>query len=167
VVRIRTASILASILTILIVGVSLSCSTNEEKRVRNQFKLLSEFVSKDRSENALTMAQKIKNTAQLFVDGCEINVPDQSVVGSYSRDEIARYAGQARLQFSKLSLRFHDLDIYFPENAVALVTVTARAEGNSKDGERVNEVRELQCALTRTEDVWLFSRIEVVEVLQK
>jgi hypothetical protein len=34
-------------------------------------------------------------------------------------------------------------------------------------GEQVDETRELECILTKIEKKWLFSQIEVVEVLRK
>jgi len=47
------------------------------------------------------------------------------------------------------------------------VTLTGRLTGRSGTGEQVDETRELECVLKKIERKWLFSEIEVVEVLKK
>jgi len=140
---------------------------SEEKKVKKQFQLLSERVQKSPEENALTMLQKMKNIGALFDEHCELKAPSQSLSGSYSRQEISTYAGSARSVFSELDLKFYDFHIVFLEREVAKVTLTARLTGRSTAGEQVDEIRELECVLKKIEKRWLFSAIEVVEVLKK
>jgi hypothetical protein len=83
------------------------------------------------------------------------------------REEISTYAGSARAYFSQLDLKFYDFHIIFPESAVAKVTLTARLTGKSTTGEQVDDTRELECILKKIEKKWLFSTIEIVEVLKK
>jgi hypothetical protein len=64
-------------------------------------------------------------------------------------------------------LKFYDLSISLPEKGVANVTLTARLTGTSAAGERLEETRELRCVLKKAEKKWLFSEIEVVEVLKR
>jgi len=139
----------------------------EEKRVKKQFHLLSEWVSKSPEENALTMLQKMKNIGSLFDAHCELKVPDNSLSGTYTREEISTYAGSARSQASQLDLKFYDFGIAFPEKGVAKVTLTARLTGRSTAGEQMDDTRELECVLKKIENKWLFNQIEVVEVLKK
>jgi len=140
---------------------------SEEKKVRKQCHLLSEGVLKSPEENAFTMLQKMKNIGALFYEHCELKAPSQSLSGSYTRQEISTYAGSARSFFSQLDLKFYDVHIVFPEKEVAKVTLTARLTGRSTAGEQVDETRELECILKKIEKKWLFSAIEVVEVLKK
>ncbi len=140
---------------------------NEEKKVKKQFNLLSEWVSKSPEENAFTMLQRIKNIGTLFDEHCELKAPSQSLSGRYTREEISTYAGSARLQLSQLDLKFYDFHILFPEKEMAKVTLTGRITGRSSTGEQVDETRELDCVLKKIERKWLFSQIEVVEVLKK
>ena len=140
---------------------------SEEKKVRKQCHLLSEGVLKSPEENAFTMLQKMKNIGALFYEHCELKAPSQSLSGSYTRQEISTYAGSARSFFSQLDLKFYDFHIVFPEKEVAKVTLTARLTGRSTAGEQVDETRELECILKKIEKKWLFSAIEVVEVLKK
>ena len=154
---------------IVIIGivVVITLIPSEEKRVKRQFDLLSEWVSKSPEENAFTMLQKIKNIGTLFDEQCEMKAPDQSLSGSYTRQEISTYAGSARSHVSQLDLKFYDLRIIFPEKEVARVNLTARLTGRSTAGEQLDETRELECVLKKIDKKWLFSQIEVIEVLKK
>ena len=140
---------------------------SEEKRVKRQFHLLSEWVSKSPEENAFTMLQKMKNIGTLFDEHCEMKIPEQSLSESYTRQEVSTYAGSARSYLSQLDLKFYDLRIIFPEREIAKVNLTARLTGRSTAGEGMDETRELECVLRKIDKKWLFSQAEVIEVLKK
>jgi hypothetical protein len=158
---------IAALIVILGIVMVTAVFPSEERRVKKQFRLLSEWVSKSTEENAFTMLQRMKDIGGLFDAHCELRVPDQSLSGSYTREEISTYAGSARSQASQLDLKFYDLQVVFPEKEVAKVTLTARLTGRSAAGERMDETRELECLLRRIEKKWLFTQIEVIEVLKK
>jgi hypothetical protein len=140
---------------------------NDERKVKKQFNLLSEWVTKSQDEPSFTMLQKIKNIGTLFDEHCELKVPSQSLSGSYTREEISTYAGSARSYFSQLDLKFYDFHIVFLEKGIANVTLTGRLAGSSTAGEQADETRELECVLKKIENKWLFSSIEIVEVLKR
>jgi hypothetical protein len=154
---------------IVIVGIVIVVTVfpSEEKRVKKRFHLLSEWVSKSPEEGSLTMLQKMKDIGTLFVEPCELKSPNESLSGSYTRQEISAYAGSARSYFSQLNLKLYDLHVVFPEKEVAQVNLTARLIGRSKTGEGVDEIRELDCLLKKVDGKWFFSQIEVIEVLKK
>ncbi len=154
---------------IVVIGIvtAVALIPSEEKRVKKQFHLLSEWVSKSPEENAFMMLQKMKNIGTLFDEHCGMKIPDRSLSGSYTRQEISTYAGSARSYASQLDLKFYDLRIIFPEKEVARVNLTARLTGRSTAGERVDETRELECVLRKFDKQWLFSEIEAVEILKK
>jgi hypothetical protein len=155
------------LIVILGIVIAITVSPSEEKRVKKQFHLLSEWVSKSPDENTFTMLQRMKDIGTLFDANCELKVTDQSLSGTYTREEISTYAGSARSHVSQLELKFYDSDIAFPEKGVAKVTLTARLTGRSTAGEQTDDTRELECVLKKIENKWLFSQIEVVEVLKK
>ncbi len=160
--------LLIGVLVVIIgIGVAFYVFPNEEKRVKKQFNLLSEYAAKSPEENAFTMLKKIKDIKTLFDEQCQLKVPSESLSGNYTREEISTYVGSARSYFSQLHLKFYDLSILFPEKEVARVTLTSRLTGKSATGEQVDETRELECILKKIEKKWLFSAIEVVEVLKK
>ena len=149
------------------IGAVYTFSQSEEKKVKKQFGYLSESVSKDTGEKLLATANKIKKIGTLFSEGCSLKIPVPSLSGHYSPQEISGYAAQFRSYFSKLTLQFYDLVIAFPEKGTAKATLTARVRGTSTMGESVDEIRELHCLLKKTEKGWLFSDVEVIEVLKK
>jgi len=159
--------LIALILMAIGVGVSLTLFQTEEKRVKKQFHLLSEGVSKEPGENIFTMDQKIKKIGSLFDETCEINIPAHSVLGRLTRDEITGYAARSRFHFAEIHLKFYDFNIAFMQEVGAGVHLTARLTGKTTTGENVEEAHELDCLLKRIEKRWLFDRIEVVEVLKK
>ena len=154
---------------IVIIGIVLVVTVfpSEERRVKKRFHLLSEWVSKSPEEGSLTMLQKMKDIGTLFLEPCELKSPNESLSGSYTRQEISAYAGSGRSRFFQLNLKFYDLHVAFPEKEVAKVNLTARLIGRSKTGEQVDEIRELDCLLKKMDRKWLFSQIEVIEVLKK
>jgi hypothetical protein len=73
----------------------------------------------------------------------------------------------ARSLYSKISLKFHDFVIDFPEKDHADVNLTAHMTGKRKTGEYSDGIHELKCKLKKIEDIWLLKEIEIVEVLKK
>jgi hypothetical protein len=139
----------------------------EEKRVRKSFRLLSKWVGKKPGENVITTASKIQSIGTLFAENFNFKGPINSLSGGYTRQEISSHAAWARSQFSRASLRFYDLDIVFPEEDRAKVTLTARLTGLTKGEEHIDETRELECLLKKAENKWLFTDCQVVEVLKR
>ena len=156
-------------LFVLIIGIvaAYHLLQGQEKRVRRQFKLLSELASKHGDEDNLTMARKARGIGALFAENCRIETHIASISASYTRQEIAGLAARARLPFSRLSVRFYDLRIQFPEKNSAQVTVTGLASGALRQGDLVDDTLELVCTLKKLDNKWLFTGIQVVEVLEK
>jgi len=154
---------------IVIIGIVFAVAVfpSEEKRVKKRFHLLSGWVSKSAEENSFTMLKKMKDIGTLFLEPCELKAPQESLSGSYTRQEISAYAGAARSHFSQLDFKLYDLHIAFPEREVAKVTLTTRLIGKLTSGEQVDEVRELECLLKKIDKKWFFSQVEVIEVLKK
>jgi hypothetical protein len=167
---VKTKTILIAVLVLLMVVVGILATfffPSEEKKVKKQFALLSEWVSKDPGESTLTMARKIKSIGTLFAESCDLIAPVHSLSGTYTREEISSLALRSRAQFFDLSLKFYDLNISFPEKGVAKVNLTGKLQGKSTLGETVDEIHELDCLLKKIEKKWRFSQFEVIEVLKK
>ena len=156
-------------LLVLVIGITIAVYffPSEERRVEKQFTSLSKWVSKDPDEKNLTMARKIQNIKSVFAETCKIEAPAEDFSGTYPPEEIARNAVVARSHFSKLALKFYDLEVDFLEEESAKVITTAKLTGTSTDGDLVDETHELECILQKIQDTWLFTEVEVVEVLKK
>jgi len=159
--------IIGALVVVIGIGVTIYFFPSEEKKIKKQFRLLAEWVSKDPGENTFTMAYKVRNIGTLFDGTCEFKIPVYSFSGSYTPEEISGYAARGRLFCSQLYLKFYDLVIVFPEKGVAKVTLTAKLTGKSNVGEYIDETHELEFVLKKIEKRWLFSKFEVVEVLKK
>jgi hypothetical protein len=141
---------------------------SEQKSVKKQFRMLSKLASKDQDEDNFTMARKARDIGALFTENCQIESHISHFSGRYTRQEISGLAARARFYFSALTVRFHDLGIEFPEKQTARVLVTGQVSGTLKGGDPFNdEVLELRCTLRKLDDTWLFTTIEVVEVLEE
>ena len=165
---VKTKYILIAALIIAVGAVALPrLFPSEEKKIKKQFALLSESVSKDSDESPLGMAQKLLKIGPLFSEKCEIKTHLESLSGSYTPEEISGYASRGRALFSNLRLRFSDLKIEFPETETAKVVLAARLNGRLANGEAVDESHELESTLKKTGKKWLFTSIVMVEVLKK
>jgi hypothetical protein len=139
----------------------------EEKRIKKQFTLLAEAASKKGEESPLAMAQKMNQIRLLFSEKVNLVVPYYNLAGDFSRQDVVNFATRARMSFLTISLRFYDLKIDLSERDTAKVDLTGRLKGFSSTREETDEVRELFCVLKKIDNRWLFSKIEVVEVLKK
>lgn len=165
-VRTKLFFISGFILTLAIV-LLFTFSQSEEKKIKRQFRLFSELVSKDSEEDSFTLLKKAKQIGSLFGDPCELKTSYPTLSGSYSREEIVSYAIRARSHFSQLALKFYDFDMNPFQKGMVRVVLTSRLIGKSISGEGVDEIRELECLLERIDKKWLLKQIEVVEVLKK
>jgi hypothetical protein len=159
--------VIAVLLFILGVLAVLILFPSEEKKVRKQFKTLSNVVSKETGENVFTTARKAQQIVPLFDENCELIIPADSVSAYFSRGEITSYVIRGRAQFSDLSLTFVDLSITFPERGTANVVLTAKLKGKIVNGDRMDETHEVQSTLKKINRKWLLAAFEVVGVLKK
>ena len=140
---------------------------SDTKKIKKQFDSLSKLVSKEPGENPITMATKAKNIATLFAETCELTNPIDGLTETYTPAEMSSYAANSRIAFAELSLNFFDLNVEFPETGLARVTLTGNLKGRLMSGNIIDETREVQCVLKKIGRNWLFSEIEVVEVLKR
>lgn len=163
---------LTIICLVFILGIILfkHLSEDENKKIKNCFKLLCKYVEKKADEDLFSSMNRIKNISRLFLNPCIFKIeedPLYSLSGSLSSDEIEGYALRGRSYFSHLFLNFDDFKIEFPENSTAHVHVRGRLMGRSKVGEEVDEVRQLFCILKKVDGNWLFQQFEVTEILKR
>ncbi len=165
-VKIRYVLIGLLVVILALLG-GLSLFQSDSKRIKKQFESLSKLVSKEKGESPLTMATKAKSVGALFAETCTLTVPVDGLAASYTPEEISGYAANTRVAFSELSLKFYDFNIEFPGKGIAKVLLTANLRGKFMNGDVVDETREVQSTLKKIDRSWLFSQIEVIEVLKK
>lgn len=155
--------------TVVIIGVIAAYffMQSEETRIKRQLHLLTELVSKDGEEPAITLAQKARKTGFLFTEICEYESRSHAYSGRYTRQDISRQTAAARAQFASLKLKLWDLNIDFPSRKTASVVLTASVTGETKAGGEVNDTHEIELRLEKIGREWLISHVKIVEVLVK
>ena len=164
---VKTRFLFLVVLVILGVLAYLWFLPGEENKIKRQFALLAEAASKEGEENPLAMAQKMNRLRLLFSEKVHLIVPYYALAGDFTRQDVVNLATRAQLSFLSLSLHFYDLHIDLAERETARVDLTGRLQGIPSRGDPVDEIRELSCVLKKIGDQWLFSKIEVVEVLKR
>lgn len=161
--------IILVILIALGVGIvaTLYVLTSKTYQIKKRFSSAAKWVSKDGEESNLVTARKIQNFMSILADTCTITDPRSGEMQEFSGREIAQRVALARRDFTTISLKFHDLNISFPENDTAAALVTARVTGTSKEGDLFSGMYELECTLRKGDEGWVFSAVEMVEVLDK
>lgn len=140
---------------------------SDEAKIKKQFKTIAELAEKGSDEYELTAAVSAKRIGGMFADTCRIEIPSYNISRTYARDDIPAQVLGARSRYSDISMKFHDLDIDFPEEGRAQVTLTAYVEAVRVSGEAVREIHEIVCRLEKIEKDWFFNQIEVVTVLER
>lgn len=164
--KIKYISILG---TVLIAGIIafIIFSQSEVAKVKKQFKYLEERIKKTPEETRLISAAKAKRIKELFTETSKIHAPAYSFSREILSQDLSVLVLNLRSQYSKISLKFYDFVIDFPEKDLADVNLTATMTGKLTTGEYFDEIHELKCILKRIEDIWLLKEIELVEVLEK
>ncbi len=141
---------------------------NEEAKVKRQFKELSERISKKPGETKLIAAVTVNKITRMIRETIQVDIPSRSISKTFTRKDLSAPVFHVRSHYSKMTLRFVDFVIDLSEEGTAAVSVTGNITGKLLSGESVDETHELDCLLIKNEnDEWLFSSIEIVEVLEK
>ncbi len=137
------------------------------RQVKRQFKAISEWVDKSGAEGNLTMAREATRAVDFFAPSCTWDAQAYHLKGSFTPRDATRYYFAGRERFSKLSLKFYDLGIRFPQKHTADVTATARITGTLNEGDHVSETHEVKCVMKKTDGKWLLTHVTVVQVLKR
>ncbi|MGC8723381.1 MAG: hypothetical protein ACP5VF_05865 [Acidobacteriota bacterium] len=159
--------VLAALAVLLAAWAVWTLFPSRTRQVKRQFSSLSEWVSKDGPEGNLTLVNEATKADEFFAPECTWEAPKYDLSGTVTPQEITRYYFAGRARFNKLSLKFYDLDIRFPEEHTARVAATASITGTLTDGGSVSETHEVKCTLHKRHGKWLFGQVTVVEVLKR
>lgn len=162
----KKLAVLAGVGTTILVLIVLFFPTRE-RQVKKRFKVLREWVRVVGTEQPLEMAGKYREALELFADPLELESKTHEFSGKLSAQSVAGNASRWRGGFGSLEVDFIDLRVAFPEDEKAVATTTAHLSGQSTSGNRFDETHELECTLTKGEKGWAFSRISVVQVLER
>jgi len=141
---------------------------NEEAKVKRRFKEFSERISKEPDETKLIAAATVNKIIRMIQETIQVDIPSRSISKKFTRKELSAPIFNVRSNYLKMTLRFFDFGIDLSEEDTAAVRLTGNLTGKLLSGESVDETHELYCLLKKNKnDEWLFSSIEIVEVLEK
>ncbi len=140
---------------------------NDERAIQKRFDFLAENMSKKADESQLLALKRMTAIKTAFTQNVHFEIENRSMAGEYSSREITRRAAGVRAQFTRLTLKFYDVNIDLSRGQTATVMATARITGNKKNGEQVAETRALEFGLQKTDGDWLIGEVKAVEVLEK
>ncbi len=142
-------------------------SGSEEDRVKERIALLAERSEKKGEEPVMKMALRVRGIGALFAEMSVIESATYDLSGTYTPNDINTLAAAISTRFKKLSIKFFDIRVDFPQDGLARVALTARLKGLSKSEGLLKETHELEVELKDIDGEWYFSRISMVEVLEK
>ncbi len=138
-----------------------------EQKVLKRLKGLAECASKRAGEKTSGMVLKSQMVSGYFDDSCSLMVDEHHLAGDYTPEEISARMVQIRTFFTEMSLDFYEPKVTFPGPDRAEVTFTGHLTGTLKQGDRINEVRELKADLKLKDGKWRFYNFKVTQVITK
>lgn len=134
--------------------------------IKARFAAFSSEVAKNGVEGATAAIMKSQAIANLFAETCELSIQDSALAGTYTREEMASHAFNARRHFQSVALSFHELEVKV-EGDNAEAHFTALLTGTVKDGDKLREARDMTATLVKADGKWLFKSFKVREILRR
>lgn len=139
---------------------------SDERAIRAQLRLIEEAGSKQPTEQPVEALVKATQLADLFNDSCRLVAPSAHHADTYPRKQIQDRIIMVRALYSEVQVTLHDIAITIAENHTAVVRGTIRLRGQSK-GDALADVQELRAEMGKINGTWLFTSVEIVEVLER
>ncbi|MBM9614534.1 hypothetical protein JWJ90_09550 [Desulfobulbus rhabdoformis] len=158
--------ILVGIVAVILIILGFTLWPGDKRAIRKQVARMEELASKAPDEKAIDSLFRARNMAKLFHDPCTLEIEYADFVGEYSRKNIQDRIVLARNSFSQVKVSTHDLDISLLGNKQASLLCTLRITGKGA-GSQVGDVQELEANLKKMDGDWLFTKLAMVEVLER
>jgi len=139
---------------------------SDERAIRNQLAVIEAAGSKDAAEPPVEALVKATRLANLFGDPCRLTVEAVRHTGSYPRKQIQERIVLVRSFYTQVQVALHDLAIDLPENNSAVIRGTIRLRGQGTN-EAIADVQELRAEMAKIDGQWLFTAVEIVQVLER
>ncbi len=159
--------VLALVVPLLVFGAWLLLFKKDDaSQIKARFAAFSKEVAKNGVEGATAAVMKSQAIANLFAETCELSIQDSPLTGTYAREEMASHAFNARRHFQNVALSFHELELEVKGDS-AEARFTALLTGDVKDGDKLQEARDMTATLVKADGKWLFKSFKVREILRR
>lgn len=164
--------ILMTILALTIGGVAIWFfvfnKKTDEELIREQLSELADACSKNAEETSVTMALKNARIANTIASHCSVAIPQAMMNGSFTPMEFAGSMTRSRAMFNILKGTIEEVEVSVSEGKPqAIVDYSVRVTGRLKNGDPVEECRDLRSEVVKEDDKWKISSFEIREVLEK
>jgi hypothetical protein len=138
-----------------------------EQKIKKQLNTFLKCASKSPNDKLTTGLIKSKQLEKLFAPKCSFHVGVSMFSGNYTPEDISANSMRCRSMFKYVDFSVSDVEIEFPESSKATVNFTGVLSGLTKNGNNIQEFRELTCKLDLIEDKWLISSVSIQEIIKK
>jgi hypothetical protein len=155
------------VLIVIVAGLSVvRFWPSDVRAIRKQLALIETAGAKDSTEKPVEALFKAKQIVELFNDPCHLTVESAGHAGDYLHKQLMERIAMLRAFYSRVNVSLHDLAIeIFPEKT-AVVRGTLRLRGDGA-GEVIADVHEFRAEMRRVDGKWLFTMVEIVQVLER
>lgn len=140
---------------------------SDKAAIRKHLHRICELASKYPNEGNARGLLKSEALQSMFHEPCYLDIRAHLFVGQYTRREIAANSMRYRSFFNHVYITLHDLEIELLSPTEARAEFTGACDGILKNGERVNQYRELVCELIKIDNNWLVARVVIRPILQR
>ncbi len=140
---------------------------SDEAAIHRLLEQLAYSASRAEKEKTSTGLWKVHSVGELFLPETELEFRTEMFSGKYSPEEIKSNLQRFRQVMRESTVRYRDLELTLTPPDQATVVFTGQLIGRTRDGRRVDEVRNLVCSLRKSEGKWKVARISVRDILEK
>lgn len=155
---------------LLVVGVAAGLffwlRPSEEKRIRKQFRRLSEAVAKSGDEGNASTAMKMLALGNLLHEQVDIDVRDFPYNGEQSAETLVSLASRGRSYFRGISVDIYDIEVILIDHELADARCVVHVAVDSENY-RDSDVRHFMASLAKVDKTWRFTGFREDELLRK
>ncbi len=138
-------------------------------QVRKTLEKLCEDASKPKSGSAASLVLKSQRLPDLFVDPCQLDLLGirGELTGKFSPQELASLVVRLHGAFDTYQIKASDVQITIDSPTRATIEFAGSFHGRTKQGETIEELRDLTAHLERVDDQWRFAQFSIRKVIEK
>jgi hypothetical protein len=163
----RNTLVLIISIAVLAVYLAIRFWPSDERAIRRQLALIEEAGSKAAAEKPIEALFKARQIAELFSDPCLLTVESVQHAGSYARKQIQDRVVMVRAAYLQAKVSLYDVAIDITAEKTAVVRATVRLRGLRAGEAAVADVHELRAEMRPIDGEWLFTSVEIVQVLER
>jgi len=145
-----------------------SGSETDEERIKALFGKMAESCAKKSKESSIVMAMKNSDFSNFVANPCSVTIGEALVDGTFSPMEFAAQLTKGRVMFKSIYGELGDWNIKVASDGKsAVVEYSVRIRGETKQGGKFDESRDLRSELLKIDGKWKISSFEIKQVLEK